>query len=124
MLKKTISIAAACALALCLSAGISAASDDVMTLTTASGKKPATFPHKAHQEKLQCADCHHTQNADGTQGPYVAGEEKPCESCHNDTMANKKLNSFKNAAHANCKECHKNDPNKKAPTKCNGCHVK
>ena len=129
MLKKTISIAAIVALAFCLSAGISAANSGPaeMVLKTAKAKKPATFPHKKHQDMLECAQCHHTKNADGTQGAYVAGEEKKCESCHNKTdMTNAKLNSFKNAAHANCKACHKKAAadGKKAPTKCNGCHVK
>lgn len=98
-----------------------------MVLKTAKAKKPAAFPHKKHQDMYKCAECHHTKDATGKQGPYVAGEEKKCVICHNKTdMTDKKLNSFKNASHANCKECHKKaaKDGKNAPTKCTGCHVK
>jgi hypothetical protein len=131
MLKKTLLVAAACALTFCFITGNSIAEVNKgpkeMVLKTAKAKKPAKFNHAAHQEKLECATCHHTKTADGKKGPYVAGEEAKCESCHNKKdMTNKKINSFKNAAHKNCKACHKKEKKagKKAPTKCTGCHVK
>lgn len=129
MLKKTIMLAAACALAFCMSTGVSSAKNmgpEEMVLKTAKAKKPAKFNHKKHQGAMECAECHHTKNADGTKGPYVEGQEAKCESCHNADMTNEKLNDFKNAAHANCKDCHKEKAkggNANAPTKCNGCHV-
>jgi len=121
MLKKALLLTAACALAFTVSTGVSFADNgpEEMVLKTAAGKKPSAFPHKAHQEKNECAACHHSQNADGTKGPYVAGEEKKCESCHNDSFANAKLNSFKAIAHERCKGCHKE---KGVSTSCKTCH--
>jgi hypothetical protein len=105
-----------------------------MTLVTtdSSKPKPAFFPHKAHQDALQCADCHHGM-ADGKQVPYVEGQEiGKCESCHNSEvlagkMAGKeKLDTFKGAAHTNCLGCHKEvaakDEAKKALKSCKTCH--
>jgi len=123
-MKKMIICTAAFAFAFtCAVAGVSVASNHgpaEMTLID-SGKKPAHFPHKAHQDREKCDACHHTKNADGSKGPYVAGKEEKCGTCHNKSMANKKLGSFKNAAHKLCKTCHKA---KKAPTKCSTCHPK
>lgn len=131
MLKKMTLLAAAFSLVLCVTVGTSFAEQnkgpEEIVLKTAKAAKPAKFPHKKHQDKLECSACHHSKTADGKQGPYIAGEEKKCETCHNGDMANAKLNSFKNAGHAACKECHKKEEkggNKNAPTKCNGCHVK
>ena len=88
------------------------------------GKKPAQFPHWAHQEKNECATCHHSQGADSKKGPYVAGEEKACSTCHNADFTNEKLRTFKDIGHGLCKECHKEMKEAGAPTKCTGCHVK
>ncbi len=136
MLKKTILLAAACALAFTISAGVSFADNgpETMVLKSATTKKtPVTFNHKGHQEMegSTCADCHHSKNADGTMGPFIAGEAGKCDSCHNKeampTPSKKKLNSFEGAAHANCKTCHKaakKNGNKNAPTSCSACHPK
>ena len=131
MLKKSMTFAVVGAIVFCfvaITAGVSAANSGAadMVLKTAKGKKPAAFPHKKHQDMFECAQCHHSKDATGKKGPYVAGKEAKCESCHNSDMANAKLNNFKNAAHANCKDCHKKaaKEGKKAPTKCTGCHVK
>ncbi|MBU0673348.1 MAG: cytochrome c family protein [Proteobacteria bacterium] len=101
--------------------GISVASNSgpaEIVLKTSTGKKPAFFPHKAHQDMMECATCHHTKNADGNRGAYVAGEEKACLSCHDDK-------GFKDNAHNLCKGCHKDGYNgKKGPTKCGDCHKK
>lgn len=95
-----------------------------MTLKTKKGKKPAAFPHKKHQEMMDCAECHHSKGADGKQQAYSKGMKiAKCETCHDGTMANKKVATYKNAAHVNCKGCHK--AKKKGPTGCTkGCHVK
>lgn len=131
MFKNLMTLAVAAAITLCFAFvttndAAANAGDAEMVLKTAKAKKPAAFPHKKHQDMFECSQCHHTKDATGKQGPYVAGEEKKCESCHNKDMANDKLNDFKKAAHANCKECHKKaaKDGKNAPTKCTGCHVK
>ena len=122
MLKKIVSIVGALALVVAVGATISVAGNAGpadMVLKTSAGKKPAKFPHKAHQDMMECAKCHHTKNADGSQGPYAAGQEAKCESCH----ASPK--DYKDVAHKNCKGCHKDGFNgKNGPTKCAGCHVK
>ena len=90
--------------------------------TPKKGKSTVTFPHWAHQATMECAACHHTKNADGTQGPYAAGSEAKCAPCHDGSLANKKVATAKKAAHVNCKGCHKSG--KKGPTKCGDCHKK
>ena len=70
---------------------------DVIVLKTADAKKPATFPHRAHQDRgIECDKCHKDAN-------FAAGAWT------------------KDAGHALCKECHKAN---NGPTKCTDCHVK
>ena len=101
------------------------------------GKKPAVFPHKAHQDAFQCGDCHHGMDAEGKQVPYVDGQEiKKCQECHNPdvlagkTKGNLALDTLKGAGHGNCLECHKEkvaaDPamKEKKLDKCDTCHPK
>ena len=67
-----------------------------MTLKTEAGKKPAVFPHAAHQasDKVTCDDCHKSLDV--------------------------KQMSTKNYAHkTGCKACHKD---KDISTKCSTCH--
>jgi hypothetical protein len=133
-----LSVVAALALGLCF-AGASFASDEkgpaditmVSTIDKAKKAKPAIFPHAKHQEKLKCADCHHSKDADGKQVAYVEGQKiEKCETCHNKAaaagMSDKKLKTFKGAAHMNCKGCHK--ASEKAAElkkkKCALCHPK
>lgn len=91
--------------------------------TPKKGKTTVNFQHHVHQGKFECAECHHSKNADGTQGAYVAGEEKKCASCH-------ELGSSKDNVHVNCKGCHKaeekKDPALKAKkiSSCKSCHKK
>ena len=121
MTKKILLCVAAVAFVFSIAAGISVANTGPaeIVLKTSAGKKPANFPHKAHQDLMECAKCHHSKAADGKQGPYVAGQEGKCESCH----ASPK--DFKTVAHKNCKGCHKAGyEGKNGPTKCTGCHVK
>lgn len=81
-------------------AGMGMASDEKgpadITLSTEAGKKPAVFPHAAHQEKIECDKCHKDAN-------YTAGAWT------------------KDSGHALCKDCHKENG---APTKCGTCHPK
>lgn len=95
------------------------------TIDGAKKAKPAVFPHAKHQEKLKCADCHHTKDADGKQVAYTEGMKiEKCESCHNKAAGMPKgLDTFKNTAHKKCKACHKKTGNKKL-TKCSTCHSK
>jgi len=107
----------------------------VLKTTKDKAKKPRTvnFPHKNHQERLKCGECHHTKGDDGKQKEYTEGMKiQKCEECHfkGSGMPNKKpnkLSTFKDVAHANCKNCHKEakakDPELKAKwKKCLPCH--
>lgn len=110
---------------------------DITVVDSNSAKpKPAQFPHKIHQEKFKCAECHHGM-ADGKQVPYTEGMEiQKCETCHTgDTLAGKmdgklKLDTIKGAGHGNCLACHKEmekkDPalKEKKLSKCATCHPK
>jgi hypothetical protein len=100
----------------------------------ATKKPPAVFPHKKHQDSIECGECHHGIK-DGKQDPYSETLEiKKCESCHNsDVLAGKtkgklKLDTFKGAGHGNCLACHKavakKDVSKKKLKSCKTCHVK
>ena len=99
----------------------------VLRSTIDPDKEPraATFPHREHQARLDCAECHHGQGADGKQTPYVPGQQiAKCESCHNTKAEgmNKEYNTFQKAAHANCRSCHQQTEPKLA--KCSVCHKK
>jgi len=99
----------------CGYAAISMAGEGPETVTFDTPKKGDThinFPHWQHQERLECSQCHHTKNDDGTQGPYVKGQEKACTTCHE---------FDKDRGHKNCKDCHKANG---GPTKCGACHTK
>ena len=132
MLKKSMTIAMLSAIMFCftlVTAGISFAQNtgpETIILKTAKARKPAFFPHRAHQKKYACKTCHHTKTAAGKIGPYVAGQEKACTVCHNKDFPNKKLNGLHKVGHAKCRACHKKmkKEGKKAPTKCSGCHRK
>jgi len=96
-----------------------------LELKTFSGKKPARFPHRRHQKKFACKECHHTKTDTGLKEEYSDDMKiERCVACHNENdMTNPKLNSFKLAAHGLCKACHKQNRDS-APTKCSGCHIK
>ncbi len=127
MSKKSLILVLATAFVISLGLGVTmsmAGEGPETIILNEDGKKPAQFPHWAHQEKNECATCHHSQGADGKQGPYVAGEEKACNTCHNADFANEKLSTFKDIGHGLCKACHTKNKDAGAPTKCTGCHVK
>ena len=96
-------------------------------ILNADGKKPATFPHKAHQEKSDCATCHHYQDDAGARVP--CGDDSldkisKCDTCHNADFKNEKLRSWKDIGHGLCKDCHTKMKDQGAPTKCADCHKK
>jgi hypothetical protein len=124
MAKKIVLCVAVLAM-VCGFSAISMAGEGPETVTIDTPKKKnttVTFAHWTHQASNDCATCHHGKNADGSQGPYVAGNEAKCATCHDGSLANKKVATAKKAAHVKCKGCHKAE--KKGPTKCNDCHVK
>ncbi|HSL99898.1 MAG TPA: cytochrome c3 family protein [Candidatus Limnocylindria bacterium] len=88
----------------------------VMLDSIQKSKPPVPFDHKAHAEKRakDCKTCHHKD---------AAGKEQKCSACHKATAEGKTV-SLKEAYHTTCKDCHKKDASKKAPVKCDGCHVK
>ncbi len=99
----------------------------VLRSTIDPDKKPrtATFPHREHQARLDCAECHHGQDAGGKLAPYAPGQKiAQCESCHNTKAEgmNQDYNTFQKAAHANCRGCHQQSDAKLA--KCSVCHKK
>jgi Class III cytochrome C family len=95
---------------------VAADAPEKVTVKDVQKTKPAvTFNHKAHAERIKkCAECHHKD---------AAGKEQKCFACH---KAEKKDDAvaLKDAMHKVCKDCHSKDATKKAPTKCDGCHVK
>ena len=121
------------------SIGISQSADPgpeqlVLKSSDSDKKPPAVFPHKTHQEAMECGECHHSM-VDGKQGPYTEGMKiQKCVECHNsEVLAGKKkgkhkLDTYKGAAHGNCVDCHKTiakeDSSKKKLKSCKTCHVK
>lgn len=97
-----------------------------MTLKTEAAKKPAVFPHAKHQEKYDCATCHHYVGDDGKKAPCDDGSDpiQKCETCHNSAIGNEKINNFKKVGHIQCKGCHTKEKANGAPTKCTACHPK
>lgn len=87
--------------------------------------KSVKFPHRQHQDRSACGECHHSRNDKGVKIPYTEDMHiQKCVVCHNkENMVSPKLNSFKLVAHWFCKECHKKNRDI-APTKCSGCHTK
>ena len=95
------------------------------TLDRGKKARPAFFPHGTHQARLECAHCHHGQDADGKLVAFTAGQAiASCETCHNSANTNMKkdLNTFQKAGHALCRDCHRTIDAKLA--KCSVCHHK
>lgn len=94
------------------------------TVDPAKKPKPATFPHGAHQARLECKTCHHSKGPEGKRLPYAEGQKiEKCETCHNSKAGMpEKLKTFKNAAHTLCQDCHRK--NKPELVKCTVCHKK
>jgi len=89
-----------------------------MILQTEAARKPASFPHRQHQESFGCPACHHAKDE-------IMVIEK-CATCHTIDLNNTAVNSFKKAAHKLCKDCHAsvNKEGRDAPIKCSECHVR
>jgi hypothetical protein len=98
-------------------------------------KPPVKFPHEKHavEYKIACTECHHIYK-DGKNVWKEGDKVQPCFTCHPADRAEAKelskkegvrILDLKNAFHKNCKDCHKkaDKEGKKAPTKCNECHV-
>jgi len=93
-----------------------ASGPEVIVIDKVQAKKSAvTFPHKQHQETLECTVCHHSAKA--------PAEAKSCFECHgkdpnapDPTVSKQKENPF----HIKCAGCHKEQA--KGPTKCKECH--
>ena len=131
MLKKSLVVLIAAAFVMSLGVAVSFALDKgaAEIILNADGKKPAKFPHAAHQEKLgDCGVCHHFVDKDGVRNPCDDGSPQDyfqkCDSCHNADFANEKLRTWKDIGHAQCKACHTKMKDDGAPTKCNDCHIK
>ena len=118
-------IVAVFVMSLGLSVTLSLANNGPAEITlNADGKKPAVFPHAAHQAKNDCATCHH-KIVEGKRAPIAEGDSvAKCGTCHNAEFANEKLRTYKDIGHGLCKTCHKEMKDAGAPTKCTGCHVK
>lgn len=107
------------------------AAPDNITIDDCVNKKAAVeFPHKAHVDLAKCVDCHHTQE-DLTADSGI--EVQKCGDCHTspeeaDTPICSQMSPSKNPFHINCVKCHKKalaeNPDIKAPTKCDQCHPK
>ncbi|OGQ97157.1 MAG: hypothetical protein A2521_16250 [Deltaproteobacteria bacterium RIFOXYD12_FULL_57_12] len=89
---------------------------ETMTLKSDGATQAAIFPHRTHQKKIGCMDCHHLTGQTMT--------ANSCDSCHNQEMKNEELNTYKKAAHVLCRGCHKeaSKAGKAVPVKCSGCH--
>jgi predicted CXXCH cytochrome family protein len=118
-------VVAAFVMSLGLGVSISLANKGPAEITlNADGKKPAIFPHEAHQAREDCGTCHH-KDADGKKAAIAEGDAvAKCDSCHNADFANEKLRKWKDVGHGLCKACHTKMKADGAPTKCGGCHPK
>ncbi len=133
-MKKSLIFAVALAFVCSLTiAGLTmAAGDKGPTEITIGDKKPAVFPHAKHQERLKCAECHHSKGDDGKQVAFVEGQKiEKCTTCHTGDMLDGKVKgktAMQRAGHGNCLACHKaeakKDEAKKALKKCGTCHPK
>jgi hypothetical protein len=107
-----------------------AAPDDVVIDDCMKKKAAVEFPHKAHLDLAKCVDCHHTQE-DLTADSGI--EVEKCADCHvtpekEETPICSQMSPSKNPYHITCVKCHKKElkenPESKAPTKCDQCHPK
>lgn len=107
-----------------------------ITLKSSGSKKkpPSVFPHKKHQDAMECGVCHHGME-NGKQTPYTDGMAiQKCEECHNPKVlqgkkkGKLKLDTFEGAGHGKCRDCHreiaKKDTSKKKLKSCKTCHKK
>lgn len=106
-MKKILAIMVAVGLVALGTATLVSADNGPAEITLPAKMGDVTFPHAAHQAKVDdCTKCHHTGVDAGA-----------CRSCHDGTKAPK----FKDAAHKLCKDCHKENG---VSTSCKTCHKK
>jgi hypothetical protein len=125
-------VVTALTLSLALAVSVSFAEGDkgpAEIMLNVDGKKPATFPHAAHQGKegVTCGTCHHYQDDAGAQVACMddtLDKISKCDTCHNADFKNEKLRTWKDIGHGLCKDCHTKMKDAGAPTKCNDCHKK
>lgn len=130
MSKKSLVLLVAAAFVMTLGMGVtmSLADNGPADITlNADGKKPAVFPHAAHQKKNDCGTCHHYQDDAGARIACDDGsldKISKCVTCHKADFANEKLRKWKDIGHGLCKDCHTKMKAEGAPTKCTDCHPK
>jgi Class III cytochrome C family len=79
-------------------------------------KSPVAFPHKGHQDRMECNICHH--KAEENETPAA------CTTCHLQEAEGEQV-KFNDAFHKSCRDCHKAEKKKgnaTGPTKCAQCH--
>ncbi len=106
-------------------AGIGIAQDDDITMNHSdlgTHTRPiVTFPHKQHEDIIECRRCHHDYDEFMTN---IGEEEQSCTECHFAENGSKPVPLMK-ALHMQCKGCHKQiaaKRNKKPPLMCGQCH--
>ena len=130
MSKKSLILLVVAAFVMSMGLGVTmslADNGDAEIIMNADGKKSATFPHAAHQERSECGTCHHYQDDAGAQvacGDDSLDKIAKCDTCHNADFANEKLRTWKQIGHGLCKDCHTKMKADGAPTKCGACHKK
>jgi hypothetical protein len=82
-------------------------------------RPPALFDHDLHEEKADCADCHHG-GEDGKLDPDMSSEGIPCADCH--AVDAPKGTDLTRAYHKQCITCH--EQTRKGPLSCGECHKK
>ena len=116
MSRKLVVILAALALGAALFGTIAVADNHMIVIDKAQAKKsPVSFPHKAHQDKYECVECHHTAKG--------ADDAQSCFECHGknpDIPDPGQMSAKKNPFHIKCIGCHKEEA--AGPTKCKECH--
>ncbi len=110
---------------------------EILAITDGSdaSMKPAYFPHRDHQSRLECGTCHHGKDKEGKQVAYKAGETKQqkCANCHNKSDDGISLDGvtpgmspIQRAGHGRCQGCHKTQKSTKTPPvnlmMCTTCH--
>jgi hypothetical protein len=114
-----------------LSTVVFAAAPEKVTIEHWKKKKaPVTLDHKKHGEMKdqKCEGCHH-KKAEGEKAEQTKCSDAACHAKVQEKDGKKydasSGSTKENPFHIAClEECHKKDKEKKAPTKCDGCHPK
>jgi len=107
-MKRILAVLAAVAFLAIGATVVTAADNGPETVTLEAKMGTVTFPHAAHQAKVEdCTTCHHN-----------GVEAGACRSCHG---VKPEAPKAKDAFHKLCKGCHKDMG---GPTSCRDCHKK